>query len=287
MVRRAARVSARLVDCVAHAALIACMLAITAAPAPGQMMSRPTDAPQVSAAGESWYQLREPIQYAGEAYYPAGAAVFFRATEMVRTGHYNGIPIYADATQDPYSIVYVPIGGGRLQPYERPRRGDLAGSTGSRPPAFPVALRPEGPVTPMAAGAPTSLPFSIGAIGAFTPELMTSVASALAARTAAPVCTCESADTAAEPVVIPVAAAFHFDGVAVITARRPDNNDGLWVRYDNATWVSRGVAEPRTDAFTQIGERDGFPVFRKRDAGDDVIYLPSRGGLVAPYRRKA
>ncbi len=283
MAGRAARVAAGL----ARGAVTACVLAITAAPAPGQMMSRPTDAPQVSAAGESWYQLREPIQYAGEAYYPAGAAVFFNGNEMVRTGHYNGIPIYADATQDPYSIVYVPIGGGRLQPYERPRRGDLAGSTGSRPPAFPVALRPDGPITPMAAGAPTNLPFSIGAIGAFTPELMTAVASALAVRTVAPACTCESAHTAAALAAIPIAAPFHFDGVAVITARRPDNNDGLWVRYDNATWVSRGVAEPRTDAFTQIGERDGFPVFRKRDAGDDVIYLPSRDGLVAPYRRKA
>jgi len=277
----------RLADGVARAALMASVLAITAIPALAQMTSRPTDSPQVSAAGESWYELREPIQYAGEAYYPAGAAVFFNGNEMVRTGHYNGVPLYADATQDPYSIVYVPIGGGRLQPYERPRRGDLAGSTGSRPPAFPVALRPEGPITPMAAGAPTNLPLSIGAIGAYTPELMTAVASALAARTAAPACTCESAGTAAAPVAIPVAAAFRFDGVAVITARRPDNNDGLWVRYDNATWVSRGVAEPRSDAFTQIGERSGFPVFRKRDAGDDVIYLPSRDGLLAPYRRKA
>ena len=280
--------AARLAHGVAHAALMACILAITAAPAPGQVMSRPTDSPQVSAAGESWYQLREPIQYAGEAYYRAGAAVFFNGNVMVRTGHYNGVPLYADATQDPYSIVYVPIGGGLLQPYERPRRGDLAGSTGSRPPAFPVALRPEGPLTPMAAGAPTNLPLSIGAIGAFTPELMSAVASAVAVRTAAPACTCASADTAAAPVAIPVAAAaFRFDGVAVITARRPDNNDGLWVRYDNATWVSGGVAEPRTDAFTQVGERAGFPVFRKRDAGDNVIYLPSRDGLVAPYRRKA
>src|SRR5436190_14532960 len=137
---------------------ITCLLALAASPVAAQMISRPTDAPTVSAVGQSWYELREPILYAGEAYYPAGAVVFFNANQMVRTGHFNGVPVYADATRDPYSVVYVPIGGGQLKPYERRRRGELAGSTGSTPPSFPVAMRPDGPLELMAATAPTNLP---------------------------------------------------------------------------------------------------------------------------------
>jgi len=49
--------------------------------------------------------------------------------------------------------------------------------------------------------------------------------------------------------------------------------------------VSTGVAEPRTTAFTQVGELAGFPVYRKQDGGS-VIYLESRDGVLAPYRRK-
>jgi hypothetical protein len=71
----------------------------------------------------------------------------------------------------------------------------------------------------------------------------------------------------------------------VITARRPDNNDGVWIRFEGSTWVSSGVAEPRSTAFTQVGELGGFPVFRKQADGT-VIYLQSRDGVLAPYRRK-
>jgi len=265
--------------------LITCLIALAASPAGAQMFSRPTDAPTVSAVGQSWYELREPILYAGEAYYPAGAAVFFNANQMVRTGHYNGVPLYADATRDPYSVVYVPIGGGQLKPYERLRRGDLAGTTGTTLPSFPIALRPDGPVVPMAAGAPTNLPLSIGAIGAFTPEVTPPVVFVPAVSTAAPVCSCEQAAAAAVAAAATVPP-LPTDRVAVLSVRRPDNNDGVWIRFDGATWVSTGVAEPLTTAFTQVGELGGFPIYRKQDGGS-VIYLESRGGLLAPYRRKS
>jgi hypothetical protein len=264
-----------------RAILVTSLLTLLAVPAAAQMLSRPTDAPQVSAASESWYQLREPIQYAGELYYPAGASVFFNGNSMVRTGHYNGVPLYADATRDPYSVVYVPIGGGQLQPYERRRRGDLAGTTGTTLPSFPIALLPDGPIVPMAAGAPTNLPLSTGAIGAFTPEVTPPVVFVPAvAPVAAPACSCEAAAVPAVAVVPPLPA----DRVAVLSARRPDNNDGVWIRFDGATWVSSGVAEPRTTAFTQVGEHAGFAVFRKQTG--DVIYLMSRDGVMAPYKRK-
>src|ERR671924_587657 len=108
--------------------ITAVLLFLAAAPLAAQIQSRPTDPPIVTAVNESWYQLREPIQFAGELYYPAGPTVFFNGNSMVRTGHYNGVPLYADTTVEPYSIVYVPIAGGLMQPYERVRRGELASS---------------------------------------------------------------------------------------------------------------------------------------------------------------
>jgi hypothetical protein len=260
--------------------LILAAFLVAAVPASGQVLSRPAEAPQVSAATEAWYQLREPILYAGEVYYPAGAAVFFNGNSMVRTGHYNGVPLYVDATRDPYSVVYVPIGRGQLQPYERRRTGELAGTTGSLVPSFPIALRPDGPAAAMAAGAPTNLPLTVGAISAFTPEVTPPV---LFATVAAPACSCDQLSPAVAPVA--AVAPLPVGGLAVLTARRPDNNDGIWLRYDNATWVSQGVAEPLTAAFAQVGEHAGFPVYRKTGE-TGVIYLQSRDGVLAPYRRK-
>jgi hypothetical protein len=261
--------------------LVSGLLTLAAAPVAAQVLMRPTDAPLVSAAAEAWFQLREPIQYAGELYYPAGVAIFFNGNSMVRTGHYNGVPLYADATRDPYSVVYVPIGRGQLQPYERLRRGDLAGTTGSVAPSFPVALRPDGPVTQMAAAAPTNLPLSVGAISAFTPDVTPPVVYAVAAPAAA-ACACDQPAPSVAPVV--AAPLSTSGGPLALTIRRPDNNDGLWLRYDGATWVSSGAAEPRTSGFIQVGEYAGFPVFRKPGGGD--IYLETRDNLLAPYRRK-
>jgi hypothetical protein len=264
--------------------LAVCLLSLTAAPAAAQMFSRPSDAPQISAAGESWYILREPIQYAGELYYPGGATLFFNGNVMVRTGHFNGVPLYADATRDPYSVVYVPVGGGQVKPYERRRRGDLAGSVGTTLPSFPISLLPDTPLVSAAAVAPTNLPLSIGAINAFSPEVTPPVVLIPALATATPACSCDQTAPLAVPVAA-VAPPLPTDRVAVLSARRPDNNDGVWIRYGGATWVSTGVAEPRTTAFTQVGQHAGFAVFRKTDGGD-VIYLESRDGVVAPYRRK-
>jgi hypothetical protein len=177
--------------------------------------------------------------------------------------------------------VYVPIGGGQLQPYERRRRGDLAGTVGTTSPSFPVALLPDGPITPMAAGAPTNLPLSVGAIGAFTPEVTPPVVYAVVSPAAA-ACSCDQPTQAVATVA--TVPPLPTGGVSVLTVQRPDNNDGLWLRYDGVTWVSRGAAEPYTSAFRQVGEYAGFPVYRK--AGDEAIYLQTREGLVAPYRRK-
>src|SRR5688572_21995204 len=150
---------------------IAVLIPVLAAPATAQVQSRPTDPPIVTAENDSWYRLGEPLQFAGDVYFRAGATVFFNGNTMVRTGHYNGVPLYADTTIEPYSIVYVPIGRWLMQPYERLRQGNLAGTSGSRTPSFPpVRVAPGGSIIPNAGGAPTDAPRPIGAISAFTPE---------------------------------------------------------------------------------------------------------------------
>jgi|SRR5688572_18697209 len=245
---------------------------LIAAPVAAQIQSRPTDPPLVTAANESWYQLGEPIQFAGELYYRAGPAIFFNGNTMVRTGHYNGVPLYADTTIEPYSIVLVPIGRGLLQPYERPRRGDLAGTTGSRPSSFPVHIVPESTAIPAAAVSPTRLPVPPGAINVYTPEMATAASNA---RTPGAVGTAGIAPSRPQPVQ------------PLVTLRRPESNDGIWVSFGGERWVSSGVAMPlNTNDFVRVGEYAGFPVFARRELKEEVIYLPARSGLVAPYRLK-
>jgi hypothetical protein len=71
----------------------------------------------------------------------------------------------------------------------------------------------------------------------------------------------------------------------VVTALRPESNDGLWIDYAGRRWVSAGAAVPFDESlFMQAGQYNGFPVFTRRQSGDQMIYLPTRGNLVAPYR---
>src|SRR5688500_13015770 len=101
----------------AGAALVATILSLTSAHVATQGLSQPTAAPVVTAEAESWYVDREPIIFAGNLYYPAGAQVFFNPNEMVRSGFYFGVPLYTRTTIEPYSLVYVPVAGGRMQAY--------------------------------------------------------------------------------------------------------------------------------------------------------------------------
>jgi hypothetical protein len=72
---------------------------------------------------------------------------------------------------------------------------------------------------------------------------------------------------------------------SAVTILRPETNDGLWISFAGKTWISSGPAVAFQDSqFTRVGEYGAFPVFRRH--ADDVIYLPTRQGLVAPYRLK-
>jgi hypothetical protein len=246
---------------------------LAAAPASAQIQSRPTDQPIVTANNESWYLNREPVQFGGDLYYPAGATVFFNGNHMVRSGHYNGVPLYTDTTIEPFSIVYVPLERGMMQPYERVREGSVAGTTGSRPPSFPVAATPTTTALPQAAAPPTAPPTTIGAIGVYTPE--TAVGST---GTSVPSPVGTGGLVAAAPRPVPT---------HMMTVTRPVNNDGLWIQYLGEKWVSAGSAVPLTsDGFRIVGNYNGFPVFGRRDKSEQIIYVPTVEGFAAPYRLK-
>jgi hypothetical protein len=263
--------------------LIALLLAAT--PAFGQVYSRPTDPPTVDASSESWFRLREPIQLEGDVYYPSGATVFFNGNVMVRTGHYNGIPVYADATVAAHGVLFVPAGRGLMQPYERPRRGALAGAVGNRFSGFPVRLVPEsGDYFPQTATAPTQIPVNGNAVAAYTPDSPGPVlpyAQVVAVSVVSPPAAAPA--TAVADVDVP---AFREPAI-ILSPYLPESNDGIWFRFANQRWVNAGRAERHTEAFNQVGTYAGFPVYR-RDRGDmDLIYLPARNGMLTPYRRKS
>ena len=229
-------------------------VAVTSAGA--QVIDRPTPRPTRTAVNEGWYVDREPIFVAGDYYYPAGASVFFDPETMVLTGFYGNVPLYWDTTLEPHSLVFVPVGRGLMQPYERRRAGDVVGTSGSRPPSFPVQKDAEAMLGQLDDYDPTA------GLSTFTPS-----------RTI-------HEPEAAVPSALP--------GSGVVrTAREPRATEGVWVLFRNVRWFAAGKAvvfDPT--AFERIGEYQTFPVFRSRVGGGDVIYIPSREGLVTPYTRR-
>ena len=81
--------SARLVIC---CAIVVC----SGRSALAQSTLQPAAPPLVTAETQQWYQNGEPLMYAGNVYYPAGAQVHFNGNEMVRTGFYQGVPLYSE-----------------------------------------------------------------------------------------------------------------------------------------------------------------------------------------------
>ena len=74
---------------------------------------------------------------------------------------------------------------------------------------------------------------------------------------------------------------------SIATLRKPESNDGVWIRYAQEKWISAGHPVPFQESeFTRVGEYGAFPVFRRTGGNEDVIYVPTRKGMVMPYRLK-
>jgi hypothetical protein len=219
--------------------------------ASAQVTWQPTPEPTVSAENEAWFRTGEPIIFLDADYYRAGATVHFNRYQMVRTGSYHGIPIYVDSTQDPFTI-FIPIGHGLMQPYERRRDGQLAGTTGLRAPSFPTAIAAESYVERSAA---TPAP-STGSLE----EMPTAIPMTGRSIVEAP------RETAGSAV-------------------RPKGINGVWITYEGQQWFSVGKAVRMGSGFTEVGSYRGFPVYRRANDAD-TIYVPTADGMAAPYSTK-
>jgi hypothetical protein len=255
--------------------VVAIVLAASFVTVRAQVVSREAPTPAPTAAGTDWYASREPLFVKGAVYEPAGASVFFNANTMVPVATFEGVELYEDTTLEPHSILYVPIGRGLLQPYERRRTGDLAGTTGSRAPSFPVAS-PSDLEPGRAALIDEDVPVAVGTSGYFP------------AREAG----CVTCECRCAPAVDAVSTSASLPSPApapagpLRTAKLPEGNRGLWVPFEGHVYVADGQAEAlETGTFAVAGQYGTFPVYR-RGAQDDRIYIPSvEGGLLAPYRR--
>lgn len=240
-----------------------------------QAYSLPTPAPQITAASAAWQIRGEPVFYAGNFYYPTGPSVFFDGNVMVRTAVYRGVPLYVDASVDPYSIVYVPIGGNVMRPYERHRKGELTGTVGNRAPSFPIDRDAE-------------LSAASGSGGLLTPPTEVTI----------------------EPDVLPEGERMVATGGSIVPSpssagetaptehvapRRtimqsippPRANNGVWFDFAGARYYSAGAAVPFwRDKFALVGEYRGFLVYRDvRGPADEIYVTVVQDGPVAPYKR--
>ncbi len=211
-------------------------------------------APVVTAASAAWQINGEPIVVNGLQYYPTREFRLFNGDVMTQVGVYERVPVYADVTLEPYSIAYVPVGSARMRAYERKREGEIAGTTGSRTPSFPVDVASTVPKEARAVGTGGSI-----------------VPSATDRATLPP------APSRPRRVVI-----------ESVPRARPAATNGVWIEFNGTRWYSAGIAASYSeDRFARVGEYHGFPVYRDASGSRDEIWVQVvKDGPLAPYKRR-
>jgi hypothetical protein len=243
-----------------------------------QMMSRPAPPPVVVADNEPWYRSGEPIAFAGALYYRVGAMQHFNGNRMFPTGGKGSVTFYVDVFLDPLSKIFVPVSGGLMQPYERRRDGDLAGTTGSQAPSFPVAIPAESPSDRIRAGWPGT---ATGAdVGPAEAPADPSIAPLMEAAPATPVGT---SGAIARPT-----RGVSRDARAFAALERPTGLNAVFILFQGTQWEPAGPAVAFNETeYRVVGEYRGFPVLADDPssprAGAKMIYLPSRSGMLTPY----
>lgn len=241
-----------------HTLVAAAVLSTLSAAAIAQTYPAP-EPPTVTANDREWYQLRSPIFFSDSIYIPSGPPVYFNRLDMVRSGRVDGVPFYIRTTLEPYSILFIPIAGGLLQPYERRRWNEMAGLADPARPAIPLAR----PIAGIEAVVEDRYPRPVPTYG-FAPVVPTD----------------EGAMLPAPGFVGPVQ-----EG-EFRSAAKPQGLNGVYIEFDGQRWFNNGSAIPLDTAnFSSVGTYRGSPVFMK--SGDrTTIYVPvaeSVNSLVTPY----
>jgi hypothetical protein len=242
-----------------------------------QVYLLPTPPPAVTAASADWQISGQPIFDAGNFYYPAGPTVFFDGNVMSRIGVYLGVPLYADVTLEPYSVVYVPIGRNLMRPYERRREGELAGTVGSRTPSFPIQRDIE-----LSAASRAAYHFQTPFVTGGEPSVLPEGQRAPGMGGASVCCFPVQGRTAiaAPPAYAPTA----MQSIPGPTA----GPAGVWIEFEGARYYSDGAAVRYDPSrFVPLGNYRGFPVYRDTRSGTDRIFVTVvPDGPVAPFARR-
>jgi hypothetical protein len=251
-----------------------------------------TPPPTATAENENWYLSGSPINLGGVIYYPAGPVTHFNRNEMVFTGVFDLIPVYRRTTQEPGSVVYVPLTGGLVRPYERRRSGELAGTSGSTVSSFPVVL-PAEQASQTATGAAffpaltAALPRPVGTTGFLYGTADQEPRPVGGTEMTVPLAVGTTGVTGpAGPLPI---AAVRPGPARIETVRRPVGLNTVFLEFRAVRWYSAGPAvELVREEFSRIGDYHGFPVY-EHNARKDMIYVslvPGEAMLVVPYKSR-
>jgi hypothetical protein len=120
-----------------------------------QVFQTGTPPPALTAEYADWQFNSEPLLASGLIYYPTRETRFFDSQIMVQTGTYRSVPLYADVTKQPFSVVYVPIGRGLMRAYEVNPARDIAAIPAPRNPEPVVGT--SGAIVPAPASTPATL----------------------------------------------------------------------------------------------------------------------------------
>lgn len=218
--------------------------------APAQVIQLRAPAPEVTAADAAWQIAGEPIVVAGLVYNATRETRMFDGQVMTQIDVYQRVPVYADTSREPFTIVYVPISRDRVRAYEHAPASPFAAASGRS--AAPVASSGS---TAFAASEDAR---AVGTAGAIVSSPVPSAAPSRPART------------------------------RVESIPRPRGPNGIWVAFNGARWYSDGAATSYSpDRFTQVGEYRGFPVYRDRTSNRDEIWIPAViGGPITPYKKR-
>jgi hypothetical protein len=202
--------------------------------------------PEVSAAASDWQVNSQLIPIDGLVYAPTRESRMFDPQVMVQIAVYQGVSIFADATMQPWSVVYVPVGSGRMRTYYH--------VTGNESGLLPVT-----------------------GVSVATPDVISEAPPAPVMTTVAP-----AVDAT---VVPPVVTRATYRPTRIESIPAPHGKTGVWVEFRGARWYSNGEAVTYSaDRFARIGEYRGFPVYRDRTSKRDLIWVSVvKDGPVAPY----
>jgi hypothetical protein len=248
--------------------------------------------PEVTASNADWQVNSSPILVGGVIYYPTRGFREFDGQVMAEVDVFEGVPIYADTTLEPYSELYVPVGGTRMRAYERRRDGALASTSASRVPSFPIIVRTEPApgqrIDETAAAVGGDRRVGYGA----SPDTTRGAGAAFVVNTAdRPGGSAAAYDPRPTPAVSATNTADRTATTRTMmqSIARPSTNNGIWLEFDNARWYAVGPATAFSpDRFEPLGEYRGFPVYRDKTRTDGAIWVSvfKDSPAVAPYAKR-